>query len=68
ASPHPPRVDPLPLGHTPPETPLNTAYPRTLLSVFLDRVGVEGWDEVDVAESLVIEWHGGGPEVWSARP
>ncbi|MFE7333217.1 hypothetical protein ACFU8W_52345, partial [Streptomyces sp. NPDC057565] len=32
ASPHPPRVDPLPLGRTPREAPLNTAYPRTLLA------------------------------------
>jgi hypothetical protein len=38
------------------------------LSVFLDRAGLEGWDEVDVAESLLIEWQGGGPEVWSATP
>jgi hypothetical protein len=21
-------------------------------------------DEIDVADSPIIEWHGGGPEVW----
>ncbi|MGI5142894.1 MULTISPECIES: hypothetical protein [unclassified Streptomyces] len=47
---------------------LGTAHSLHDLSVFLDRVGIEGWDEVDVAESLLIEWHGGGPEVWPARP
>ncbi|MGI5133790.1 MULTISPECIES: hypothetical protein [unclassified Streptomyces] len=38
------------------------------LSVFLERVGMEGLDEVDVADSPLIEWHGGGPEVWPAMP
>ncbi|MCX4430788.1 hypothetical protein OG834_07365 [Streptomyces mirabilis] len=31
------------------------------------RAGGLGWagmDEIDVADSPVIEWHGGGPEVW----
>ncbi|MGW9031670.1 hypothetical protein ACWGQ5_48235 [Streptomyces sp. NPDC055722] len=47
---------------------LGTAHSLHDLSVFLNRVGMEGWDEVDVAETLLIEGHGGGPEVWSARP
>lgn len=47
---------------------LGTAYSLHDLSVFLEQAGLEGLDEVDVAESPLIEWHGGGPEVWSATP
>jgi hypothetical protein len=47
---------------------LGTAYSLHDLSVFLERAGLEGLDEVDVADSPLIEWHGGGPEVWPATP
>lgn len=47
---------------------LGTAYSLHDLSVFLERAGLEGLDEVDVANSPLIEWHGGGPEVWPATP
>jgi hypothetical protein len=47
---------------------LGTAYSLHDLSVFLERAGLEGLDEIDVAESPLIEWHGGGPEVWPATP
>ncbi|MEU6323358.1 hypothetical protein [Streptomyces sp. NPDC047009] len=47
---------------------LGTAHSLHDLRVFLNRVGMEGRDEVYVAESLLIEWRGGGPEVWSPRP
>ncbi|MFD0508847.1 hypothetical protein ACFQ0G_50555 [Streptomyces chiangmaiensis] len=43
---------------------LGMAYSLHELAVLLQRAGLESWDEVDVAESPVIEWHGGGPEVW----
>ncbi|MGW5661637.1 hypothetical protein ACWEWG_16275 [Streptomyces sp. NPDC003758] len=43
---------------------LGTAYSLHDLTVFLQHAGLEGVDEVDVAESPLIEWHGGGPEVW----
>ncbi|GAA3045760.1 hypothetical protein [Streptomyces glomeratus] len=43
---------------------LGMAYNLHDLAVLLQRAGLEGWDEVDVAESPLIEWHGGGPEVW----
>ncbi|MGW0826119.1 hypothetical protein [Streptomyces sp. NPDC002845] len=33
-------------------------------TVFLQNVGLTGWDELDVAESEWIEWDKGGPEVW----
>lgn len=47
---------------------LGIAHSLQDLSVFLERAGLEGLDEVDVANSHLIEWHGGGPEVWSAPP
>ncbi|GAA3773210.1 hypothetical protein [Streptomyces chiangmaiensis] len=47
---------------------LGTAYSLHDLSVFLQRAGLECLDEVDAAESPLIEWHGGGPEVWPATP
>ncbi|MFI6493323.1 hypothetical protein [Streptomyces sp. NPDC050564] len=37
------------------------------LAEMLQHAGWAGIDEIDVADSPVIEWHGGGPEVWSAR-
>ncbi|MEV5987733.1 hypothetical protein AB0L85_22420 [Streptomyces sp. NPDC052051] len=45
---------------------LGVAYSLHDLSVFLERAGLEGLDELDVAMSPLIEWHGGGPEVWPA--
>jgi hypothetical protein len=43
---------------------LGVAYGLRDLSVFLQRAGAEDVDEIDVADSPLIEWHGGGPEVW----
>lgn len=35
------------------------------LAVFLERAGLEGWDELDVVvHTELIEWRGGGPDVW----
>ncbi|MDX3758233.1 hypothetical protein ACFY1B_22600 [Streptomyces mirabilis] len=45
---------------------LGFAHSLRDLTVFLQRSGLEG-DEVDVANSRVIEWHGGGPEAWPRR-
>ncbi|MFF9123188.1 hypothetical protein ACF09J_07800 [Streptomyces sp. NPDC014889] len=47
-------------------TTLGTAYSLHDLSVFMERAGLEGLDELDVAMSPLVEWHGGGPEVWPA--
>lgn len=44
---------------------LLTAHSLRDLAAFLRYAGLEGIDEVDVAHSRVIEWHGGGPEAWS---
>ncbi|AWT41233.1 MULTISPECIES: hypothetical protein [Streptomyces] len=43
---------------------LGTAYSLHDLTVFLQNAGLTGWDELDVLESDLIEWHEGGPEVW----
>ncbi|UXY32185.1 hypothetical protein [Streptomyces sp. HUAS TT20] len=43
---------------------LGTAYRLHDLAVFLECAGLEGLVEVDAASSPLIEWHGGGPEVW----
>ena len=37
------------------------------LCEMLHRAGWEGLDVVDVADLPIIEWHDGGPEVWSRR-
>ncbi|MGW7049833.1 hypothetical protein ACWGDT_45800 [Streptomyces avermitilis] len=38
-----------------------------VLAELLQRAGWESLDEIDVADLPIIEWHGGGPEVWSQR-
>ncbi|QHA02033.1 hypothetical protein GQF42_00390 [Streptomyces broussonetiae] len=38
-----------------------------LHQALLQGAGVECGDEVDVADCDVIEWHGGGPEIWVSR-
>ncbi|MFF6829616.1 hypothetical protein [Streptomyces longwoodensis] len=43
---------------------LGTAYSLHDVSVFLERAGLEGWDELDVAQAELIEWRGGGPDQW----
>ncbi|MFF4352491.1 hypothetical protein [Streptomyces sp. NPDC001530] len=43
---------------------VGTAYSLHDLTVLLQSAGLTGWDELDVAESRLIEWHEGGPEVW----
>ncbi|ANP51046.1 hypothetical protein J2Z21_005001 [Streptomyces griseochromogenes] len=47
---------------------LGTAFSLHDLAAFLRRAGLEGVDELDVAESSVIEWYGGGPEEWRGTP
>ncbi|WP_055489156.1 hypothetical protein [Streptomyces sp. TP-A0356] len=43
---------------------LGMAYSLRDVAVLLQRAGLEGWDELDVVASSLIEWQGGGPEVW----
>ncbi|MER6128804.1 hypothetical protein ABT173_40850 [Streptomyces sp. NPDC001795] len=44
---------------------LGTAFSLHDLAALLQGAGLETSDELDVAESPLIEWHGGGPEVWA---
>ncbi|MEU2424738.1 hypothetical protein ABZ619_27580 [Streptomyces sp. NPDC007851] len=43
---------------------LGTAYSLHELTLLLRDAGLVRGDELDVAESGLIEWYGGGPEVW----
>lgn len=44
---------------------LGVAYSLRDVAVLLERAGLEGWDELDVAGAGWIDWRGGGPDVWS---
>ncbi|MET7390670.1 hypothetical protein ACFYPT_37795 [Streptomyces sp. NPDC005529] len=35
------------------------------IAALLEAAGLRGLDEADVARSTLIEWLGGGPEVWT---
>ncbi|MEV5877576.1 hypothetical protein AB0L75_25810 [Streptomyces sp. NPDC052101] len=43
---------------------LGTAHCLHDLLLFLEQAGLHPLDEVEVADHPLIEWHGGGPEVW----
>ncbi|MGC9536537.1 hypothetical protein [Streptomyces sp. UG1] len=43
---------------------LGRAYSLRDVAEFLRRAGVEDVDETDVEQSGLIEWRGGGPNVW----
>ncbi|MEU9208567.1 hypothetical protein AB0D27_11575 [Streptomyces sp. NPDC048415] len=47
-------------------TVLGTAYSLRDLTAFLQEAGLQGWDDLDVVGSDLIEWRGGGPDVWTA--
>ncbi|MFJ3308285.1 hypothetical protein ACIPSA_35445 [Streptomyces sp. NPDC086549] len=40
------------------------AYGLRDVAEFLRRAGIEDVDEAYVAASVLIEWRGGGPDVW----
>ncbi|WP_435253581.1 hypothetical protein [Streptomyces sp. 1222.5] len=46
---------------------LGTAHSLHELTLLLREAGLVGGDELDVAEADLIEWHGGGPEVWPCQ-
>ena len=43
---------------------IGRAYGLRDIAEFLRRLGIEGVDEAYVAESGLIDWRGGGPDVW----
>ncbi|WP_086779558.1 hypothetical protein [Streptomyces griseus] len=47
-------------------TILGLAHGLPDLVEFLRRAGLEGLDEDDVARSGLVEWQGGGPDVWTS--
>ncbi|MGW6459107.1 hypothetical protein ACWF94_24825 [Streptomyces sp. NPDC055078] len=46
---------------------LGLAYGISDVAEFLRWAGLEGIDETDVVMSTVVEWRGGGPDVWTFR-
>ncbi|MEU3683741.1 hypothetical protein AB0E99_22775 [Streptomyces sp. NPDC030592] len=46
-------------------TILGLAYSTQDVAAFLQEAGLQGWDDLDVVRSGLIEWRGGGPEVWT---
>jgi hypothetical protein len=45
---------------------LGLAYGLADLVEFLRRAGLEELDQVDAERSELIEWRGGGPDLWTA--
>lgn len=43
---------------------LGLAHSLRDVAEFLRRAGLDDFDEADVEQSGLIEWRGGGPEVW----
>ncbi|MFF1498682.1 hypothetical protein ACFVZR_02090 [Streptomyces sp. NPDC058316] len=44
---------------------LGLAYDLRDVAEFLRRAGLDDIDETDVETSTLIDWRGGGPDVWS---
>ncbi|MGW7562384.1 hypothetical protein [Streptomyces sp. NPDC054757] len=43
---------------------LGIAHSREDVVELLHRAGLEGVDELELATTSLLEWHGGGPDVW----
>jgi hypothetical protein len=41
------------------------AYSVRDVAAFAQEAGLQHWDEMDVVRSSLIEWRGGGPDVWT---
>ncbi|WP_309029088.1 hypothetical protein [Streptomyces alfalfae] len=46
-------------------TILGLAYSTRDVAAFLQEAGLQGWDEMDVVRSALIDWRGGGPDAWN---
>lgn len=44
---------------------LGLAYSARDVAAFMQEAGLQNFDELDVARSSLIEWRGGGPDVWA---
>ncbi|WP_405552477.1 hypothetical protein OHV08_01940 [Streptomyces canus] len=40
------------------------AYGLLDVAAYLQEAGLQDWDEMDVARAGLIEWRGGGPDIW----
>ncbi|CCK32540.1 hypothetical protein BN159_8162 [Streptomyces davaonensis JCM 4913] len=40
------------------------AYGLLDVAAFVQEAGLQDWDEMDVVQSSLIDWQGGGPEAW----
>jgi hypothetical protein len=40
------------------------AYSVTDVVAFMQEAGLQGWDEMDVVRTELIEWRGGEPDAW----
>lgn len=47
------------------EAILGMAYSVRDIAAFMQEAGLQEWDEMDVVRSELIEWRGGGPDVWT---
>ncbi|MGW6704734.1 hypothetical protein ACWGDE_07565 [Streptomyces sp. NPDC054956] len=45
-------------------TILGLAYSEMDLREFLRRAGLPDWDSIDVTDTGMFRWEGGGPETW----
>ncbi|MEU5900522.1 hypothetical protein [Streptomyces venezuelae] len=41
------------------------AYSVRDVAAFMQEAGLQDYDEMDVVRSALIEWRGGGPDVWA---
>lgn len=46
-------------------TILGRAYSVRDIAAFMQEAGLQEFDEMDVVRSALIEWRGGGPDVWT---
>jgi hypothetical protein len=46
------------------ETILGRAYSVQDVARFIQEAGLQEFDEMDVVRSALIEWRGGGPDMW----
>ncbi|MGW7277441.1 hypothetical protein ACWGIV_03825 [Streptomyces sp. NPDC054844] len=46
-------------------TILGLAYSVRDVAAYMQEAGLQDFDEIDVARTALIEWRGGGPEVWT---
>jgi hypothetical protein len=44
---------------------LGRAYSARDIAAFMQEAGLQEFDEMDVVRSALIEWRGGGPDVWT---